>query len=196
MDKKHLFTRLHKWGIANAPAVETERFTEACFVERFGRRRQSRLISLCPLWLFSLFLYAFCAFLWLKNPRNLRNLRLINDLRAYKSLYRYRDTFTDVVSALANQTFYAKQSQIPKKSNERNRFINKGIRTNGHLVKWEKRTQNEPKRTQNEPNSNPIRTQYKAKQTQTNSQTRPGGPISETIYAKCYPEHQQVYSTK
>ena len=62
MTNKHLFSRLHKWGIANDPAVVAERFTEACFVERFGRRSQSQpktsvlsVISvaknLCNLWL-------------------------------------------------------------------------------------------------------------------------------------------------
>ena len=54
-----------------------------------------------------------------KNLFNQRNLRLINDLRAYKALYNCRETFTDVVSALQINPFYAKQSQIPKKSNER-----------------------------------------------------------------------------
>jgi len=98
------------------------------------------LTTLCPLWLFSLFLCAFCAFLWLKNLFNQRNPRLnissfssclrgekireisvnpwlINDLRACKALYNCRGFFT-------NQTFYAKQSQFPKKSNERNLFNN------------------------------------------------------------------------
>ena len=60
--KKHLFSWLHKWGIANDPAVVAERFTEACFVERFGRRRQS----------------------WPKNPCN---PWLINDLRLRKITY-------------------------------------------------------------------------------------------------------------
>ena len=48
MDKKHLFSRLHKWGIANDPAVVAERFTEACFVERFGRRRQTHPKTFLP----------------------------------------------------------------------------------------------------------------------------------------------------
>jgi hypothetical protein len=97
MDKKLLFSRLHKWVIANDPAVEAERFTEACFVERLGRRSQSRPISLRPLWLFSLFLCVFCAFLWLYllilaylSSRSVRicvNPWLINDLRLRKITY-------------------------------------------------------------------------------------------------------------
>ena len=51
--------------------------------------------------------------------------------------------------------FFAKRTQIPKKSSERKHCYNNELRTNGHLVKWEKRTQNEPKRTQNEPKTNP-----------------------------------------
>jgi len=45
---KHLFSGLHKWGIANDPATEDERFTETCFVERFGRRRQSQPKTSAP----------------------------------------------------------------------------------------------------------------------------------------------------
>jgi hypothetical protein len=94
--QKHLFSRLHKWGIANDPAVVAERFTEACFVERFGRRRQSRLKT----FVISAFsalknscLCVFCAFLWLKNPFNQRNLRLINDLRSTKDYVRKNNLF-------------------------------------------------------------------------------------------------------
>jgi len=45
---KHLFSGLHKWGIANDPATEDERFTETCFEERFGRRRQSQPKTSAP----------------------------------------------------------------------------------------------------------------------------------------------------
>ena len=45
---KHLFSGLHKWGIANDPATEDERFAETCFVERFGRRRQSQPKNSAP----------------------------------------------------------------------------------------------------------------------------------------------------
>jgi hypothetical protein len=45
----------------------------------------------------------------------------------------------------------AKRTQFHKKSSERNLLIKNELWQYGHLVKWEKRTQNEPKRTQNEP---------------------------------------------
>jgi hypothetical protein len=61
----------------------------------------------------------FCAFLWLKNPRNLRNPWLTNDLRLFKALYICRESFTTVKNSLQIKPFYAKQSQFPKKSNER-----------------------------------------------------------------------------
>ncbi len=45
---KHLFSWLHKWGIANDPAIEDEHFAETYFVERFGRRRQSQPKTSAP----------------------------------------------------------------------------------------------------------------------------------------------------
>ncbi len=39
---------------------------------------------------------------------------------------------------------YAKQSQFENDSDVRNYCINKRLQPNGHLVSWEKRTQNEP----------------------------------------------------
>jgi hypothetical protein len=49
--------------------------------------------------------------LWLKNPRN---LRLINDLRAYKALYNCRETFTDVMSALQIRLFMQNKPNFRK----------------------------------------------------------------------------------
>jgi hypothetical protein len=78
--------------------------------------------------------------------------------------YAIRNTHNEIVPttverALQIHPFLCKTNPISKKSSERILFINKGIRTFGHLVKWEKRTQNEP-------NSNPIQTQNKPKQSQ------------------------------
>jgi len=161
MTNKHLFSRLHKWGIANDPAVVAERFTEACFVERFGRRRQSQLISLSPLWLFSLFLRAFCAFLWLKNPRNLFtpletcllflmgcNPWLINDLRNYKALYICRDTFTDVMSALQIKLFMQNKAKFRKSQMNVSNYITKDYEKKDTWWSGKKQSQtnpNEPK---------------------------------------------------
>jgi len=137
------------------------RFTryELCsLLEQSLPRTPSRPISLCPLWLFSLFRSlsavalakadAFCAFLWLKNPRNLRNPWLINDLHASKALYICRDTFTDVMSALQIRLF------MQNKPNFRKSQINVSpVNTRD----YEKRTlgergKNEPKTNPNEPN--------------------------------------------
>ena len=57
---------------------------------------------------------AFCAFLWLKNPRNQRNPWLINDLRAYNALYNCRETFTDVMSALQINLFMQNKANFQK----------------------------------------------------------------------------------
>ena len=63
----------------------------------------------------TLFLCAFCAFLWLKNPFNQRNPRLMkysSCLSAFVAmpsiLYNCRDIITFVVSALQIRTFLCK----------------------------------------------------------------------------------------
>jgi hypothetical protein len=79
----------------------------------------------------------FCVFLWLKRmpavPASNGEIRFtFHEIRSTKVYVR------------KNKTFFAKRTQFQKKSNQRNRFINKDIRSNGHLVNSEKRTQNEP----------------------------------------------------
>ena len=106
--KVTVFSRLHKWGIANDPAVVAERFTEACFVERFGRRRQSRpkqifmilaylssrsaisvAKNLCNLWLYLLIL----AYLSSRSVKISVNPWLINDLQSTKVYVRKNNLF-------------------------------------------------------------------------------------------------------
>jgi len=77
MAKKHIFSRLHKWGNANDPAVVAERFTEDCFVERFGRRCQSR-----PKQIFMIL-----AYLSSRSVIISVNPWLINDLQLRKITY-------------------------------------------------------------------------------------------------------------
>ena len=90
---KHLFSRLHKWGIANDPAIEAERFTEDCFVERLGRRSQSRPKTRLPHEIAQRYLFGVPSVaknlsnLWLKKTFNQRNPRLIKDLQLRKSTY-------------------------------------------------------------------------------------------------------------
>jgi hypothetical protein len=67
----------------------------------------------------------FCAFWWLKNPRNLRNPRLINDLRAYQSLYICKETFTDVMSALQIKLFLQNEPKFRKSQMNVNKVLTK-----------------------------------------------------------------------
>ena len=71
----------------------------------------------------TLFLCAFCAFLWLKNPFNQRNPRLINDLRACKVLYICRGTFTDVMSALQIRLFMQNKANFRKSQMNVNKVL-------------------------------------------------------------------------
>ena len=59
-------------------------------------------------------LCVFCAFLWLKNPFNQRNPRLINDLRPCKALYNCRDTFTNVMDSLQISPLLCKTKPISR----------------------------------------------------------------------------------
>jgi hypothetical protein len=89
-------------------------------------RPKTSVTSVNPVILSNLssFLCAFCAFLWLKNPFNQRNPRLINDLRAYKSLYICRELSTSVESSLQIKLFMQNKANFRKvKSN-----INKVLR--------------------------------------------------------------------
>ena len=185
---------LHKWGIANDPASEAERFSEACFVERFGRRRQSRpktsVISvaknLCNLWLL------FRAFLWLKNPRNLRNPWLINDLRACKALYICRVSSTGIESSLQIRLFMQNKANFRKSQMNVNKVLTKDYekRTLGQRGKTKPIKANQ---SQFKANSKPIKankmpkqTQNKANQTQFSNNTI--SEISQPVKPKTAPK--------
>ena len=99
--------------------------------------------------LFWSFFVVFCAFLWLKNPRNLRNLRLINDLRLFKALYNCRETFTDVMSALQIKLFMQNKANFPDSQMNVNMVLTR---------EYEKKTlggvgKNKAKQSQTKPNS-------------------------------------------
>jgi len=101
MSKKHIFRRLLKKAISMALWPKASLCVKSSLLEQSMPRTQSRLKqNQCYL-------------------RNLRNPWLINDLRLCKALYNCRETITDVMSPLQIKPFYAKQSQFPKKSNER-----------------------------------------------------------------------------
>ncbi len=104
--------------------------------------RNLRLISL----------RAFCAFLWLINPFNQRNPRLINYLHAF-------GIFTLVKKSLQIRLFMQNKANFRKSQMNVYNVITKDYekRTLGEYGKNEpktnpKRTQTNPKRTQNEPN--------------------------------------------
>jgi hypothetical protein len=137
------------------------------------------LLEICSI---SLFLCTFSVFLWLKKPfsqRNLftplktcflflmgRNPLLINDLRAYKSLYNCRDTFTNVMSALQIAPFLTNKANFLDDQMNVSSFIttNYEQRTMNYQIK--NKPNSNPIQTQNKANTNPIRTQFKPKQTQ------------------------------
>ncbi len=123
--------------------------------------RNLRLKNSC---LYSLFLCVFCAFLWLKNPRNLRNPRLINDLRDSNALYNCRETFTDVMSALQIKLFL----QNEPKSRKVKFNVNKVLTTDYDQMDTWSIGKNEPKTNPNEPKTNPILAQKTTQRTQTN----------------------------
>ncbi len=113
---------------------------------------------------------------WLKNPLNLRNLRLINDLRAYKALYICRDIFTDVVSALQIHLFLQNKAKFRKVKLSVTIEMKKDY---DQMDTWSIR-KNEPKTNPNEPKTNPIlankttiRTQFKPNSNPIQSQTKP-----------------------
>ena len=110
MAKKHLFSRLLKKAILMALWTKAGLCVKSSLLEQCLPRTPSRpktsVISvaknLCNL------LLLFRAFLWLKNPFNQRNLRLINDLRLFKALYICRESFT-------NHPFLCKTNPISEK---------------------------------------------------------------------------------
>ncbi|MBW8041626.1 MAG: hypothetical protein FVQ85_16745 [Planctomycetes bacterium] len=112
----------------------------------------------------TLFLCAFCAFLWLKNPRNLRNPWLINYLPAYQAPFsppyslllapyslflRAFGIFTTVESALQiSPVFMQNEPNFRKSQMNVNKvltkdYVNKTLGEHG---------KNEPKTNPNEPN--------------------------------------------
>ncbi|MGB2809665.1 MAG: hypothetical protein WBC22_18125 [Sedimentisphaerales bacterium] len=126
-------------------------------------------------------LRVFCAFLWLKNPQNLRNLRLINDLRSTKDYVRKNNLF------MQNKANFRKVklnvNKVSTKDYEK--------RTLGQLGKTK------PIQTQYKPNSKPIQTQLNPKQTQNKPKTNPNqtqtNPISKEKNVSGCPKNIDIY---
>jgi hypothetical protein len=107
-------------------------------------------VKICVnLWLMNYlpFLLSLC----LKNPRNLRNPRLINDLRVFKSLYNCRETFTDVMSPLQIKLFMQNKANFRKVKLNVNKVLTKDYEQMDTW--WSGKTK-------------PIQSQFKANQSQ------------------------------
>jgi hypothetical protein len=122
--------------------------------------------------LFWLFYVVFCAFLWLKNPLNLRNSWFIHDLRAFNVLYNCRYTFTDVMSALQINLFMQNKPNFRKSQMNVTKVLTKEY---VHMDTWSS--------GKNKPNTNPIQSQFKPNSNPIKAKTNPiqtqSNPISE-----------------
>ena len=121
--KRTVFSRLLKKAVSMALWTKACLCVKSSLLEQSLPRTPSRLkqnqcnlrnLRLKNSWLFSLFLCVFCAFLWLKNPRNLRNPWLINYLRVYNVLYNCRETITDVMGSLQIRLFMQNKANLRK----------------------------------------------------------------------------------
>ncbi len=110
----------------------------------------------------TLFLCALCALLWLKNPRNLRNPWLINDLRLFKALYNYRDISTVIEESLQIRLFMQNEPNFLDALMNVSPVITTEYINNPNWTLGE----NEPKTNPIKANSNPIKANKMPKQTQ------------------------------
>jgi hypothetical protein len=143
MTKNNRFSPAFEEGHFDGLVDDGEYLRQSSLYKQILPRTRCRLISLCPLWLFSLFICAFCAFLWLKNPfnqRNPRNPRLINDLRLRILTYEIINLF------LQNEPNFRK-SQMNIST-----FITKSY----EQLTMNNELKNKPKTNPNEPKTNPI----------------------------------------
>jgi len=108
-----VFSRLLKKAVSMALWTKASLCGKSSLLEQSLPRTQSWLTTLCPLWLFSLFL---CAFLWLNNPRNPCNPWLINDLRAF-------GIFTTVEKALQIRLFMQNKANFRKSQMNVNKVL-------------------------------------------------------------------------
>ncbi|MHC4735984.1 MAG: hypothetical protein ACYTDW_16230, partial [Planctomycetota bacterium] len=110
----------------------------------------------------TLFLCAFCAFLWLKNPFNQRNPRLMNYLRAF-------DIFTNVKKSLQIAPFCSNKPNFRKSQMNVNKVLTTDYEQLDTWSSGKNKPNSNPIQSQTNPikaNKTPKQTQYKAKQTQ------------------------------
>ncbi len=98
----------------------------------------SAVNNLCNLWLL------FCAFLWLKNPFNQRNLRLMNYLHACKALYICRDTSTGIENSLQIRLFMQNKPNFRKSQMNVNKVLTKDYENKTLGERGKKQSQTKP----------------------------------------------------
>ena len=127
---------------------------------------QSRLKTLCSLWLYSS--CSSCAS-WLKNPFNQRNLRkplLINDLSPCKALYTSSDSSTDAERSLQNHLFMQNKPNFRKNQMNVTDLLTRDYERKDTWSSGKNKPNSKPIQTQFKANTNPIQSQFKPKQTQ------------------------------
>ena len=176
-NKESLFAGLHILmpAIPDGPADAGRRLHRYWYRESRCQVRTGWQKTLCSLWLYLLILAyfpsrsvkicvnpwlmnylcaykaPFCAFLWLKNQFDLRNLRLINDLHVCKTLYCCREYSTYVVDSLQIKLFMQNEPKFRKVKLNVNKVLTKDY---DKMDTWSI-GKNEPKTNPNEPKTNP-----------------------------------------
>ena len=79
-----------------------------------------------------------------KNPRNLRNPWLTNDLRTCKALYKCRETFTDVMSPLQIASFMQNKAKFRKSQMNVNKVLTKDYENKTLGERGKKQSQTKP----------------------------------------------------
>ncbi len=124
---------------------------------------------------FSLCLCVFCAFLWLRNTFNQRNLRLIKDLRLFKSLYNCRELSTSVESSLQNNLFMQNKANFRKVKLNVNKVLTKDYdRMDTWSIRKTKPIQSQLKPIQSQ--LKPIQSQLKPILCQNKANSNPNKP--------------------
>jgi len=134
MTKKHLFSRLLKKAVSMALWMKASLCGKSSLLEQILPRTPSRPIRSLPT--------------YQVGPCNPRNPWLINDLRVCKELYKCRETFTGVMSALQIKLFMQNKANFRKSQMNINKVLTKDYenKTLGERGKKQSQTNpNEPK---------------------------------------------------
>ncbi|MGB2807139.1 MAG: hypothetical protein WBC22_05340 [Sedimentisphaerales bacterium] len=146
---KHLFRRLLKKAVSMALWTKANLCVKSSLLEQSLPRtpiwpKTSMISASKNLYNLLLKICVICG-------KNLRNLRLINDLRAYKALYNCKDTFTDVMKTLQNNLFMQNKANFRKVKLNVNKVLTRGYDQMDTWSSGKKQSQTNPKRTQSNP---------------------------------------------